>query len=85
MIFYADRRNDLWKKSMLFMSERIPMRTVSESIYMIWMQKAGEMKERKVVPINNPSDLLVSKDGRFLYSIADEGVEAFHILPDGGP
>ncbi|MFR6392402.1 MAG: beta-propeller fold lactonase family protein [Roseburia sp.] len=45
--------------------------------------KSGEMKERKVVPINNPSDLLVSKDGRFLYSIADEGVEAFHILPDG--
>ena len=35
--------------------------------------KSGEMKERKVVPINNPSDLLVSKDGRFLYSIADEG------------
>ena len=28
--------------------------------------KSGEMKERKVVPINNPSDLLVSKDGRFL-------------------
>lgn len=45
--------------------------------------KSGEMKERKVVPINNPSDLLVSKDGRFLYSIADEGVEAFHILSDG--
>ena len=30
--------------------------------------KSGEMKERKVVPINNPSDLLVSKDGRFLYA-----------------
>ena len=41
------------------------------------------MKERKVVPINNPSDLVVSKDKRFLYSIADEGVEAFKILPDG--
>lgn len=27
------------EESMLFMSERIPMRTVSESIYMIWMQK----------------------------------------------
>ncbi len=43
----------------------------------------GTMTERKVIPINNPSDLTVSKDGRFLYSIADEGVEAFRILPDG--
>lgn len=45
--------------------------------------ESGMMKERKVIPINNPSDLLVSKDGRFLYSIADEGVEAFRILEDG--
>ena len=45
--------------------------------------KTGGMKERKVVPINNPSDLVVSKDRKFLYSIADEGVEAFEILPDG--
>lgn len=44
---------------------------------------AGTMKERKVVPINNPSDLIVSKNGKFLYSIADEGVESFRILPDG--
>lgn len=43
----------------------------------------AQLKERKVVPINNPSDLVVSKDRRFLYSIADEGVEAFKILPDG--
>lgn len=43
----------------------------------------GTMKERKVVPINNPSDLIVSKNRKFLYSIADEGVEAFQILPDG--
>ena len=43
----------------------------------------GSMKERKVVPINNPSDLVVSKDRKFLYSIADEGVEAFKVLPDG--
>jgi len=41
------------------------------------------MTEKKVVPINNPSDLIVSKNKRFLYSIADEGVEAFRILPDG--
>ncbi|MDR2889677.1 MAG: beta-propeller fold lactonase family protein [Lachnospiraceae bacterium] len=44
---------------------------------------AGVMKSRKVVPINNPSHLTVSKNGKFLYSIADEGVEAFRILPDG--
>lgn len=43
----------------------------------------GVLKERKVVPINNPSDVVVSKNRKFLYSIADEGVEAFKILPDG--
>lgn len=43
----------------------------------------GTLKERKVVPINNPSDVVVSKNRRFLYSIADEGVESFKILPDG--
>ena len=41
------------------------------------------MKERKVVPINNPSDLIVSTSGKYLYSIADEGVRSFKILPDG--
>lgn len=45
--------------------------------------ESGNMKERKVVEINNPSDLVVSKNRQFLYSIADEGVEAFKILPDG--
>ncbi len=43
----------------------------------------GVMTERKVVPINNPSDLIVSNNKKYLYSIADEGVEAFKILPDG--
>ncbi len=43
----------------------------------------GQLKERKVVPIDNPSDLVVSKNRKFLYSIADEGVEAFQIQPDG--
>lgn len=43
----------------------------------------AKMIERKVVPINNPSDLIVSRKGTFLYSIADEGVESFRILPDG--
>lgn len=45
--------------------------------------KQGTMAERKVIPISNPSDLVISKNKKFLYSIADEGVEAFEILPDG--
>lgn len=45
--------------------------------------EAGSLKERKVVPINNPSDLVVSKDRKYLYSIADEGVESFRIQADG--
>lgn len=34
----------------------------------------GIMKERKVVPINNPSDVVISKNKKFLYSIADEPI-----------
>lgn len=45
--------------------------------------ESGRMTVRKVVPINNPSDLIVSNNKKYLYSIADEGVEAFKILPDG--
>lgn len=41
------------------------------------------LQPKKVVKINNASNLVVSKDGRFLYSIADEGVQSFKILPDG--
>lgn len=56
--------------------------SVGIHIYDVDVQN-GQLKERKVIPINNPSDLVVSKDKRFLYSIADEGVEAFKIQPDG--
>ncbi|PXV85706.1 6-phosphogluconolactonase [Lachnotalea glycerini] len=45
--------------------------------------EAGSMKERCVEKINNPSDMVFSKNGKFLYSIADEGVKSFEILPDG--
>ncbi len=55
--------------------------SVGIHLYDVDLEKG--MKERKVIPINNPSHLTVSKDGRFLYSIADEGVESFRILPDG--
>lgn len=43
----------------------------------------GTMKERKVIPINNASYLVVANSGKYLYSIADEGVQSFRILPDG--
>lgn len=45
--------------------------------------KDGRMTERKVIPINNSSYVIKSHNGKYLYSIADEGVEAFEILPDG--
>lgn len=43
----------------------------------------GRAVERKVVPINNPSYIKKSHNGKFLYSISDEGVRSFRILPDG--
>ena len=43
----------------------------------------GTMAERKVVPINNSSHLVKAHNKQFLYSISDEGVESFRILPDG--
>ena len=42
----------------------------------------GTMAERKVVPINNSSHLVKAHNKQFLYSISDEGVESFRILPD---
>lgn len=56
--------------------------SVGIHIYDVDIENAA-LTEKKVMPINNPSDLVVSKDKKFLYSIADEGVEAFKILPDG--
>ncbi len=43
----------------------------------------GQLTPRKEIDINNPSYITLSHDGRFLYSIADEGVAAYYILPDG--
>lgn len=43
----------------------------------------GSMQERKVVPVKNSSHLCFSANGKYLYSIADEGVAVFLILPDG--
>lgn len=41
--------------------------------------EAGYMTERNVVPVNNASHLTTSTNGKYLYSIADEGVEVLKI------
>ena len=43
----------------------------------------GLLHLRKVVPVNNSSYVTVSRNRKFLYSIADEGVECFEIQPAG--
>ncbi|MBQ7677192.1 MAG: beta-propeller fold lactonase family protein [Lachnospiraceae bacterium] len=43
----------------------------------------GVLSERSVAEINNPSYLCTSKDKKYLYSIADEGVAAFSIDANG--
>ena len=41
------------------------------------------MTEREVIPVNNASHMTKSYNGKYLYSIADEGVEVLAISPDG--
>ena len=43
----------------------------------------GLLYLRKVVPVNNSSYITRSKNMKYLYSIADEGVRAYRIEPDG--
>jgi 6-phosphogluconolactonase len=45
--------------------------------------KEGLLHLRKVVPVNNSSYITRSRNMKYLYSIADEGVRAFRIEPDG--
>ena len=52
----------------------------SEGIYVYDVDAAtGVLKERSLAYINNPSYVCVSHDGKYLYSISDEGVAAFSI------
>lgn len=51
-------------------------------IYDLDVEK-GRMKEHQMAKINNPSDLIVSNNKKYLYSITDDGVKAFKILPTG--
>ena len=46
--------------------------------------ETGTLKERTMVPVHNASYLTKSTNGKYLYSIADEGVEVLKIEPDGG-
>lgn len=43
----------------------------------------GILTEQSVEPINNPSDIIASHDGKYFYSIADEGVASFNVDNDG--
>lgn len=51
-------------------------------IYDVDVEK-GYLYLRKVVPVNNSSYITRSKNQQFLYSIADEGVRSYKIMPDG--
>lgn len=52
------------------------------TVYDVDME-TGRFVYRCEVEVDNSSYLKVSNNGRMLYSIADEGVVAFRILPDG--
>lgn len=52
-------------------------------IYDVDMKK-GRLKEKDQVEITNPSYITISHNGQLLYSITDDGVEGYKILPDGG-
>ena len=43
----------------------------------------GYMTEREVIPVNNASHVALSTSGKYLYSIADEGVAVMKINDDG--
>ena len=40
-------------------------------------------REKGIVPVHNASYIALSHNGRYLYSICDEGVSAFTVMPDG--
>ena len=56
--------------------------SVGIHVYDIDLEK-GKLTERSVAPINNPSNVVVAHSGKFLYSIADEGVASFSIDENG--
>lgn len=58
--------------------------STSEGIHLYHADiEEGTLSFWKVVKVNNCSHVTLSKNGKYLYSIADEGVEVFEIQPDG--
>ena len=56
----------------------------SEGIYVYDIDpETGVFTNRSVAKVNNPSHVCISKDRKFLYSIADEGVVSFSIDENG--
>lgn len=56
----------------------------SEGIYILDLDaETSRFSERKVIPADNPSDVLVANNGHYLYSTSAQGVNAYRILPDG--
>ncbi|MBQ5951142.1 MAG: lactonase family protein [Lachnospiraceae bacterium] len=53
------------------------------TIYDVDTEK-GTFVKRREVEVNNASAMILSRDKRHLYSIADEGIVTFDVLPDGG-
>ena len=51
-------------------------------VYDIDMSR-GRLTERSVAPISNPSNIVVSHSGQYLYSIEDEGIASFSIDENG--
>ena len=51
-------------------------------VYDIDMSR-GRLTERSVAPISNPSNIVVSHSGKYLYSIEDEGIASFSIDENG--
>ena len=52
------------------------------TVYDVDVEK-GTFIERCEVDVDNSSYVIASSDGKTLYSIADEGVVSFRILPNG--
>ncbi len=46
-------------------------------------EKSGRLKKRSEMEVNNSSYIAVSHSKKFLYSIVDDGIATFKILPDG--
>lgn len=55
----------------------------SHGIYVYDIDKHGHFTEKAVVPVNNPSNICITNSGKYLVSIADEGLVSFKIEEDG--